>query len=437
MDAIQAFTQKLDELSKLMRDAEAARAAATQKTEAEKATLEARIVQIEAGIKDISERKEKAERLSLPGVDIAKDEKQKNAFSWGRMAKLCMNTRSLLDDAEYGYEAEVYRNMKKAYSSLDATVKAELNASTGEGGAFLIPSEVQATMIPILREVSIARALGATVFPGLVGNVIWNRQATDVTAYHINTEATDAITTSAPKFERLELRPHVLAALVPMTWEMRTQSAISLEQFVKESIAQQIGLAQDQKIFLGTGAGSEPRGLVNHPDIGSVSFSGTTFVASTSSGTVTPQDVTDKLLNMYRAVRVASAAFGRLGWACSPDALVKLAKSKDGDSKPLFTSVGDLLPNSLLRSTYPIKESQLLDDSSSFPGTAGNASENLIFGNWAEAVIGEWGTLAFAMSETSGTDFETMRARLRGAMAWDFGVWHGASFCKATGFSAA
>lgn len=430
MDAIQAFTQKLDELSKLMRDAEAARAAATTKTEAEKAAAETRMAAIEAAIKDISERKDKAERLSLPGVDVAKDENQPNAFSWGRMAKLCMNTRSLLEEKEYGYEADVYRNMKKAYGSLDATVKAELNASTGEGGAFLIPSEVQATMIPYLREVSIARGLGATVFPGLVGNVIWNRQATDVTAYHINTEATDAITTSTAKFERIEMRPHVLAALVPMTWEMRTQSAISLEDFVKQSIAAQIGLAQDQKIFLGTGAGSEPRGLLNHPDIGSVSWSSADYAGA-------DQNVTSLLLDMYRSVRVASAAFGKLGWGCSPDALVKLAKTVDADGKPLFTPAGALLPSSLVRPEYLVKESQLLDDPTSFPGTAGSAAENLIFGNWAEAVIGEWGTLAFAMSETSGTDFETMRARLRGAMAWDFAVWHGASFCKATGLSAA
>jgi HK97 family phage major capsid protein len=420
MDAIQLMTKRIEELSTLLTATEAARAAASTKSESEKSALEARIAQIETGIKDLSERKMQAERLSLPGVEVAANENDRvgKAFSFGRMAKLCMNPRSGLEDKELGYEAEVYRNMKKAYGGLDATVKAELNASTGEGGAFLIPSEVQATMIPLLREQSIIRGLGATILPGLVGNVIFNRQATDVTAYHINTEATDPITTSAPKFERLELRPHVLACLVPMTWEMRTQSAGSLEQFVRDAIIQQIALAQDLKAFTGTGVGSEPRGILNHPDVQSQSWSGVVF-----SGT--NQTVTDTALEMYKKVRKSLAARGSLGWACSPDALVKLAKSKDADGKPLFTGPGSLLPSSLVRPEYAIRESQQLDD-------AVDTNENLVFGNYADAVIGEWGTMAFAMSETSGTDFETMRARLRGAIAWDFAMWRGVSFVKAT-----
>lgn len=421
MDAVQLMTQRIEELSKLLRDSEGARAAASTKSEAEKATLEARIAQIESGIKDLSERKIQAERLSLPGVEVARDENDKvgKAFSFGRMAKLCMAPRSGMDDKELGYEAEVYRNMKKAYSGLDATVKAELNASTGEGGAFLIPSEVQATLIPILRETSIIRGLGATILPNLVGNIIFNRQATDVTAYHINTEATDPITTSAPKIERIELRPHVLACLVPMTWEMRTQSALSLEQFIKDSVTAQIALAQDQKAFLGSGVGSEPRGILNHPDIGSFDWT------ATAANYDTAQNITNKLIAIWKIVRKKSAARGSLGWAASVDALAKISTTTDKDFQPIFGTPGDLLPTSLLRSSYPIRESELLDDST------GN-NENLIFGNYADAVIGEWGTMAFAMSETSGTDFETMRARLRGAMAWDFALWRGASFVKTT-----
>lgn len=432
MDAIQAFTARIEELAKLLRDSEAARAAASTKSEGEKAALEARIAQIEGGIKELSDLKAKTERLSLPGVELAKDENDRKgkAFSFGRMAKLCMNPRSGLEDVELGYEAEVYRNMKKAYSSLDSTVKAELNASTGEGGAFLIPSEVQQTLIPILREASIIRGLGATNLPGLVGNVIFNRQATDVTAYHINTEATDQIPTSAPKFERIELRPHVLAALVPMTWEMRTQSAISLEQFVKESIAAQIALAQDQKAFLGTGVGSEPRGLLNHPDIGSLNWAAAIGGDTLRYGDETnAQTITKRLLAIWKIVRKKSAAFGTLGWACSPDALAKIATTIDRDGVPIFGTPGELLPSSLLRPGYPIRESELIDD-------AADTNENLIFGNWKDAVIGEWGTMAFAMSETSGTDFETMRARLRGAIAWDFALWRGASFVKTTGLAA-
>lgn len=432
--AVDAFGEQLANLSTMMTEAKASFDAATDLSE--KSTLGKRLKAIEDAQSDLSERLNKAKRNSLPGIGVADSEHDvgPDKFSFARMAQICvtggMKSR-FATEKSHGVEVEVYKQLAGNYNDIDNVVKAELNASSGESGAFLIPSEVQSTLIPILREITIARALGATSLTGLVGNIIWNRQSSDVAAYHINTEASEALTTSRPGFERIEMRPHVVGALVPITYEMQTQTATSMEAFVRNAIAQQIAIAQDQNVFTGTGAGSLPRGLLNHPQILSLDWSVSIGGDSLFFGdAANAQTATKRLIKMWLKIRKQYAAFGRLGWASSCDALAKLSSVVDRDGAPLLGQPGNLLVDSLLRPAYTLRETELLDD-------AADTNENLIFGNWSDLVIGEWAPgMVFAVSNSDADDFKYGKVKVRGFMAYDVTVWRGSSFCKAVGIPA-
>jgi hypothetical protein len=64
----------------------------------------------------------------------------------------------------------------------------------------------------------------------------------------------------------------------------------------------------------------------------------------------------------------------------------------------------------------------------------GAGSEHgLIFGNWAELIIGQWGALDVLVDPYTNAD--RGRVRITSFMTVDIGIRHGASFTKATGAS--
>ena len=428
-DAVSKIAEKIDELRQELTDARDEREKLVNEMASKEAieALETRLEKIDAAIESLEEHQDKARRASLPGVESGNGE-ETSKFSWGRLAKLSLQWDGLSKEKEYGYEVEVQREMEERYwDTMPLGQKTAINANTGSGGAFLVPSELQTELIPLLREVSILRQLGATVISGLQGEVVWAKNKGGVTAVHVDTEAEETGDESVPTFARLALRPRTIAAFVPMTWQMLSQPAISLEAFVRQEIATEIGLLQDKVGFFGTGADAEPRGIVLHPDVNTTSWTSTAYAGAS-------QTVSATLRAMVKAVRKRSALFARLGWAASPDAHYKIADTKDADGRDIFAEATGAAPESLIG--YPVVDSEQLDSannpfSSDWSGGGSPTTdddETLIFGNWAELVIGEFGPLAFAMSNETEMNFRKLRTTMRGVAMYDIGVWHGESF---------
>jgi HK97 family phage major capsid protein len=298
-----------------------------------------------------------------------------------------------------------------------------MNAATGAAGGFLIPSEMMATLIPQLREVSQARRLGITVIDGLQGEVFWNKSKGGITAEHLNTEAEATGSESVATFDQIKLSPRPIASFVPLSFQMRNQPAMALESWVMSEIATAIGLLEDQSIFIGDGSNGAPRGVLNHPSINSVTFAGTVYTAA-------GQTLTDKLMDVVKTCRKKFAlGLGNLGWATSPDVLYHFGKVKDAQRRPIFASLTEGnaatqgAPPTMMR--YPVVDTEFLDQG------AGGTVETLLFGPWKDVVLGHWGTLGLAMSEETETNFRKGRTTLRGIWQYDVGVFHGDAFVTA------
>ena len=66
--------------------------------------------------------------------------------------------------------------------------------------------------------------------------------------------------------------------------------------------------------------------------------------------------------------------------------------------------------------------------------TIADTDETLIFGNYAQAILPHWGTLAFAASGETGDNFLELRTTIRAVMAFDVGVLQPKAFCLAQNF---
>lgn len=402
MDATKLILQKLEELDAELADTKAQREKAD---EADKKALDERLAAIEENQGKFQKALEATKRLSIPGLEVGK-RGEEGKLSWARVVQFCAMPE-VRNRKEYGLEREVYDHMQKT----------AINAGSGTGGGFLVPTQMMLDIIPELRDRSYARQLGVTVIDGLSpGNITWSKSRGGITAEHLNTEQEVSGTETVATFDQITLTPRPIAAFVPLTRQMQTQTPIALEAWVRGEIATQIGLLEDQSVFVGTGANGAPRGVANHPSIGFESFSGVNTI----------QELWDMLVNVVLATRNQQAlGLSGLGWAAAPAVLYHLARVLDANGRPLFSSLSDAsgqtsgAPGSVVR--YPI-----LDPSAVSTGTA--AAERLIFGPWGDVILGHWGTLELAMSDQTEENFRKARATVRGIMEYDVGVFHGSAF---------
>ena len=353
--------------------------------------------------------KEAESRPNFSGVEVTKSG-EKEKFSFGRAAQLVTGIAKATDK-EYGYEMEVFKAGQEQMDAQPLELKTAVNAQTDAEGAFLIPTEVMDQIVPELESMEIAAQLGVTIINGLVGNVMWVKEEGSISAVYVDTEAEESGSESVTTFSNIELRPHVCGAFVPLTYQMLRQPAMAMDQFISQRIAKKIALREDLSVFLGTGSNSEPRGVFNDPGIttSTQDLVGLTNVGGTSD------DSRAALIDAIDAVEDNDCFMnGRMGWAASNKVKYALAKVNDADGKPLYGSLETPSLSSLLG--YPLLSSTQLKN------TADATADRLIFGDWSEVVLGRWGTLALAASDTTETNFRKMRTTIRGIMAHDVAV---------------
>lgn len=412
---------------------------------AERSSLEAKIKALEDAQSKITSMLATAERMHLPGVEAGKNG-EKNKFSYGRLGKLVLGMASK-EDAEYGYEVEVSREMHKRFDAI-ASAAPELakaiNASTGPSGAWLISTELQNDMLPELEAASVILSLGAQSRSGLVGNISWNRDLGGMAASYIDTENGVAGSPTASTFSNMELAPHVYMALVDVTWKMMNQPASALEPWIRQRLAYKIGLLKDKTAIRGIGAGSQPRGLDLTPGIGTLDFAaGTNGTGAATVYTGASQTISKQLMYMMAKLPERDAALpgAKLGWACSPFVVTGLTLCHDADGRPLFWSpsqgniessngrIGSILGKK-------IAETSQLAISTADPKVATD-TEDLYYGDWNQMIDANWGTLAFSSSDSQNLNFTKALVTIRALGAHDIGVFHPRAFVRGTNFEAA
>ena len=290
-------------------------------------------------------------------------------------------------------QMDVKRAIESAYGKRDLTV-----ATAGAGG-FLVATD-NVGFIDILRNRSVAFRMGVRRLSGLVGSVTVPRQSAAATAFWLANEAT-GITESQQTFVQMALSPKNVGAYTEISRQLLLQSSPGAEGIVTDDLAQIVALAADLAVLEGSGAAGQPTGIANTAGIGAVTGTSIDYA---------------KVLEFQTDVAAANVTPARGGYVTTPAIaalLLQRARFANTDT-PLWS--GNIWDGSV----------------SGFPGMSSNqlAAASMIFGDWAETVVGEWGVL-----EVSVNPFANFAAGIIGVRAMysmDVGVRRPFAYSRAT-----
>ncbi len=275
--------------------------------------------------------------------------------------------------------------------------------SPSAAGSNLVPQQLFPQLIDVLRQESVVLGLNPLMISAS-GDLDVPKKSTDSTAYWFAGDGADSITESNPTFSQVQLRPKFCAGLVTATYRMLIQTGGNVERIIRNDLAGVLAEEIDRAALQGSGTGSEPTGILNTAGINSDLWNG-------SPAAISWDDVVEceRLLIEDKALR------GSLAYLAD-DATYKSLKTTTKVSAD--AGAGFLADDGTLNG-YPLT------------ATTHMPANTLLFGNFSDLVVAEWGALALA-SDPYGSNFAKGSVAIRAILPIDFAVRHAVSFCKSS-----
>lgn len=275
----------------------------------------------------------------------------------------------------------------------------DLTVATASQGGYLVETQ-NTSFIELLRNRSVCLTMGASRLTGLQGNISVPRQTAAATPAWLTTEASTA-TESQPTFGQLTLTPKTCASYCELSRLLMLQSNPAAESLVMNDLAKVVALAVDQAALAGSGASGQPLGIVNTAGIGA--FTGASLGLAA-------------LLDAQTDVLAGDAVPESVGYVTTP------------------TVAGLLMARQRFASTdTPLWSGSMLDGQvCGFRGMSSNqmASATMIFGDWSQLIIAEWGILEVEVNPYA--NFQAGISGVRAMYTVDVGVRRASAFSLAT-----
>lgn len=274
----------------------------------------------------------------------------------------------------------------------------DLVVGTPTAGGNLVATELLgSSFIDLLRNAMVLDQLGVTWLRDLNGNVAVPSQTGGATGYWL--AESGAPTESAQTIGQMTLTPHTMGAFTDFSRRLLLQSSLDVEAFVRADLAALLGQTLQLGAINGSGSSNEPTGLLNISGIGSVA-GGTNGLAPTYAN----------IVDLESAVANANADSGNLAYLTNTKVRGTLRKTQEfatTNGKAVWTSqpgsrgVGDVLGyDAYTTNAVP---------SNLTKGTSTSVCSAIIFGNWADLVIGMWGGLDIMLDPYTGATSGTRR----------------------------
>jgi HK97 family phage major capsid protein len=255
--------------------------------------------------------------------------------------------------------------------------KRDLVVGTNTAGGHTVQTDLLAdSFIDLLRNKLILSELGTTLLMGLQGNVAIPKLTGSATAYWV-AEGSD-VTASQQTFGQVALTPKTIGAITGYSRRMLLQSSLDIETFVMNDLAQRVANGIEANVFSTTaGDSTTPEGLL-HKSIGSV-----------AGGTNGSAVAWSHIVGLESAVAIANADVGNLAYVTNPSQRGKMKQaSKVSGQNGFIWADGDTPVNGYKAAVTNNVPSTLTK------GTATSICSAVIFGNWADLLIGMWGGLS-------------------------------------------
>jgi HK97 family phage major capsid protein len=277
----------------------------------------------------------------------------------------------------------------------------DLSAGTANAGGYLVGTEnLGASFVDLLRNQMLVTQFGATHLSGLRGNVTIPKLTGAGTAYWLPSEISN-ITESQQTFGQLSLTPKTVGAYTEITRQLLLQSDPSADLIVMNDLSKVIALAVDLAAINGSGASGQPMGVLNTSGVGSVTGANLQYAG---------------IVEFQTDIGAANGLAKNCGYMTTPTvaALMMQRQRFTNTDSPLWT--GSLL------------EGQMAGFKSA--STNQMPAGTMIFGDWSQIVIAEWGVLEVLLNPYA--NFTAGITGVRAMWSVDVGVRIAGAFSAAS-----
>jgi HK97 family phage major capsid protein/HK97 family phage prohead protease len=269
--------------------------------------------------------------------------------------------------------------------------------SVGYGGGAYLVDTTNVGFIEMLRNRSVVMRMGARRLTGLQGNVTIPKHTGAATAYWLTAETTE-IGETQQTIVQVVMTPKTVGAYTEISRQLLLQSTPGAEGIVSDDLAQVVALAADYASLAGTGLAGAPLGIIHTPLVGTQDGTAMAYAG---------------ILGMQADLAAGNVTPIRGGFVGTPaTAAILMAEMK------------------VATAWSPCWEGNMWDGSMvGFPAMSSNQipTAGLLFGDWQELVIGEWGVLEVEVNPYA--NFKAGIIGVRAIYSMDVAVRRPVAFC--------
>ena len=338
------------------------------------------------------EQAEAVEAAAQQAADRELDRRQRVA---GRPFSLVRYIAGIVSGNLEGIEKEVDEMGAKEYERLGLVRQvhvipsAYLRAASGQnyttaadGGN--LTEEGERRDLDILRDKLVVAGLGATVLTDLVGTFTAISSSAVQAAWEGEADKNEL---KKVTYSKLTMTPHRSSVSVATTKDLLRQTSFDVEADLLNKITDAHADLLEKAAINGSGSDGEPTGILNTSGIGSVAI-------GTNGGALTWKNV----VALETEVNSKNANRGRMAYLSNAkvNGALKVTEMAAGTARFLLSNEAPKTLNG-----YPFDWTNLVP-STLTKGTAASKCSALIFGNFQDLYIGQWGGIDIVVDPYTG-----------------------------------
>jgi len=364
--------------------------------------------------KAILERMGKAKPVEAEAPDLGMSEREIQNFSFVRAINALANPtdRRAQEAAAFEFDASRSAAEKSGVEVRGIRVpvdvlKRDLTVGTNTAGGHTVSTDLlSGSFIDLLRNRSLMMNPGmSTVITDLNGNIAIPRQTGGATGYWVAESGN--VTESQQAFDQVTLSPNTVGAFTDYSRKLMLQSSMDIEAFVRADLARVLGLTIDLAAINGSGASNQPNGILNATGIGDVAI-----------GTNGGAPAWSHIIELESDVAAANADIGSLRYVTTAIMRGKLKQVEKAAGTAKFVWEGNEMNGYEAQVTNQVP-------STLTKGTSTDCHA-ILYGNFADLLIGMWGGLDINIDTSTGSIAGTVRVVALQDM--DIAVRHAESF---------
>lgn len=426
----QTRSAKIEEMRSLISAIETLGSNANDEQRSKLNTIRAEVTNLENDIDNHLMIEAETKRMATPATRVNEnkvndEQRVKKSYSFLRAANLIANNKNL-DGLELEMHQEAEREFKQAGISASGNLyipkmivkneKRDMTAGTSTAGGNTIPT-ILGDLIPFLDPRLAVIQAGATLLTGLTGNLDFPRNDAAATAtWETENSANDE---TSPTFDKISMSPNRLGAFTDISKQLLVQSSVDIENFVRNRLSEAVNRALDYALINGDNSAQPFYGILNTAGIGSVAI-------GTDGGPLTYKHIID----LETELATDNADFGTLAYLTTPGVrgFLKNTEKASGTAQFVWSDgappVGQQgIRTDLLNGYRAYVSTQVPSNLTKGNGTG---LHSVIFGNFAELLIGQWAGLDVVVDPYSSSKNALVTIVVNSW--WDAAVRHAQSF---------